>query len=45
MMDYYLEPYLKEIKDGIENWSKDDLINLIIEKADSDHGFLRLIRI
>ena len=43
--EYYLEPYLKEIKDGIQSWSKEDLINLIVEKADSDHGFLRLIKL
>jgi len=40
-----MEPYLKEIKDGISDWSKDELINLIVEKADFDHGFLRLIKL
>lgn len=43
--EYYLEPYLKEIKDGIQSWSKEALINLIVEKADSDHGFLRLLKL
>lgn len=32
-----------EVKEGIEKWSKEELIDLILCKADSDEGFRRLI--
>lgn len=43
MMEYYMEPHIKKLKDDISTWSKDELINLIIAKADTDAGFYRLI--
>ena len=41
--DYYLEPHMQKLKNDISTWSKDELIELIMQKADTDSGFYRLI--
>ncbi|MDO4189894.1 MAG: hypothetical protein Q4D29_12995 [Lachnospiraceae bacterium] len=42
-MEYYYEAHIRKLKEVISTWSKDDLIDLIIMKADSDYGFYRHI--
>lgn len=41
--EYYIEPYMQKLKNEISTWSKDELIALIMQKADTDAGFYRLI--
>ena len=41
--EYYLEPHMQKLRSDISTWSKDELIDLIMQKADTDSGFYRLI--
>lgn len=41
--EYYLEPHMQKLRSDISTWSKDELIDLIMQKADTDPGFYRLI--